>query len=187
MNADLHQSPGRTCTPSLLLRFYYRLADARIVVLALLATIALGSIMAHEVDGAMLTALQTSFTPDNARNVIREWGMENIAHFRTVFWLDGYFPVVQAVLLASIIARLSAKRGTPGKVLLALFLTPFLAAASDYMENLFLLNLLEHLDTLPRGIVLALSIASSAKMVLMAVAVLGIVTIVIGRMIRWRT
>lgn len=187
MNADLHQSPGRTGVPSLLLRLYYQLADARVVMLALLATIVLGSIMAHEVDGAMLTALQTSFTPGNARNVILEWGMENIAHFRTVFWLDGYFPVVQAVLLASIIARLSAKRGTPGKVLLALFLTPFLAAASDYMENLFLLNLLEHLDTLPRGIVLALSIASSVKMALMAVAVLGIVTIVIDRMIGRRT
>ena len=143
--------------------------------------------MAHEVDGAMLTAFQTSFTPDNARRVIREWGMENIAHFRTVFWLDGFFPFVQALFLSSIIARLTAKRGVPEKLLLALFLTPFLAAGSDYTENLFLLNLLEHLDTLPRGIILALSIASSAKMVLMAVAVLGIVAIVIDRMIRWRT
>ena len=42
MNAGLHQSPGRTGAPSLLLRLYYRLADAWIVMLALLATIARG-------------------------------------------------------------------------------------------------------------------------------------------------
>lgn len=187
MNADFHQSPTRTGAHNLLLHLYYRLADARIVTLALLATIALGSVMAHEVDGAMLTALQTSFTPDNARNVIREWGMENIAHFRSVFWLDGFFPVVQALFLSSTIARLTAKRGTPGKVLLGLFSTPFLAGASDYAENLFLLSLLEHLDTLPRGIVLAVSIASSVKMVLIAVSVLGIVIILLSKMIRRQT
>ena len=184
MNTKPHPLPPETGDSDLLLRFYHRLADTRIVVVALLSTIALGGIMVHEVDGGMLTAFQTSFTPENARNIMREWGMENIAHFRTVFWLDDFFPAVQALFLSSTIARLTVKRGDPGKILLALFLTPFLAAAFDYMENMLLLNLLEHLDTLPSGIVLALSIASTAKMVLITVAMLGIVTLVIDMTIR---
>lgn len=140
MNIETHQLTHKTGISSLLLSLYRRLADTRIVVPALLSTIALGSIMAYEVDGSMLTAFQTSFTPDNARNIMREWGMENIAHFRRVFWLDDFFPAVQAIFLSSLIARLTVKRGDPGKILLALFLTPFLAAACDYMENYFYLT-----------------------------------------------
>ena len=109
--------------------------------------------------------------------------MENIAHFRRVFWLDDFFPAVQAIFLSSLIARLTVKRGDPGKILLALFLTPFLAAACDYMENFFLSNLLDHLETLPGKIILALSIASTAKMVFIAVSMLGVVTIVIDKMV----
>ena len=74
MNIETHQLTHKTGISSLLLSLYRRLADTRIVVPALLSTIALGSIMAYEVDGSMLTAFQTSFTPDNARNIMREWG-----------------------------------------------------------------------------------------------------------------
>ena len=169
---------------NLLIRFYHQLADTRIVVVALLSTIVLGSIMVHEVDGSMLTTFQTSFTPGNARRIIKEWGMENIRHFCTVFWLDAIFPAVQALFLSSLIARLTAKRSYPPKILLALFLTPILGAAFDYTENIFLLILLEHLDTMPSEIVFALSVASTTKMVFYAVAMLGGVILFVDKIIR---
>jgi hypothetical protein len=184
LNTEPHLLPTKPGNSNLLLRLYYRLADTRIVVVSLLSSIALGGIMAHEVDGGMLTAFQTSFTPDNARIIMREWGMENIEHFRTVFWLDAFFPTIQALFLSSTIARLTAIRGDPGRISLSLFSTPFLAAALDYLENLLLLNLLEHLDTLPSGLILALSIVSTTKMLFIAIAMLAVITLVIGMMNR---
>lgn len=169
---------------SFLVWWHERLADLRIALVAGLVVTVLVAIMTRNVDSAMVTSFQTAFTKEAADAVVQRWGTERFAAFKAVMWLDFVFPTAYAVLLVGLIARFSARAGAVRGRDLALFVLPFGAALADHVENLLLLDLLADLHRLSPATVLLASLASTLKMVLLAIAVLAALWLAIARGVR---
>jgi len=151
---------------------YRRMADTRVVVGALAIGLILAGIMMQTVDGSMVNAFQTSFTREAAEDVLRRWGAENVARFRDIMWLDFIFPAAHAVFFASLIARTTIRAGEhPTGLHLLLFATPLAAGAFDYVENVLVIYLLAHPDSMPASVIFAASVASSVKIALTILSV----------------
>lgn len=167
-------------------RLYRTLTDSRITLIAAVAAAVLLALLwalAGTSGGGMsVIGLQLAFTPENFLAVVEGWGAAGVAQFQQTIWLDYLFPVAYAVLLASLLARLTFRPDRPpDRVRLALFTLPFVAALCDYLENALHLILLADPPVFPAGTVLLASVVAAIKWVLIGLSAAVIVLLLVRR------
>lgn len=167
-------------------RLYHALTDPRITWIAAVAAavllVLLWALAGASGGGMSVIGLQLAFTPENFLAVVEGWGAAGVAQFQQTIWLDYLFPVAYAVLLASLLARLTAwPDRPPDRARLILFALPFVAALCDYLENALHLILLSDPPVFPAGTVLLASVVAAIKWVLIGLSAVVIVLLLIRR------
>jgi len=145
--------------------------------------------------------LQRSHRVDQFVAVLERWSAANpkavgIMKRENILKLDSSFPAIYGVTLAFLYAWTTGHR-TPTRLDTWLFVAPLLAAAFDYVENIFELYALEGIETLSNvtyakdhGLfdaraILIQSISAHIKYVLLAVSIVGVAIAAAARVIRF--
>jgi MFS family permease len=94
--------------------------------------------------------VRPAYSPDTLFQLLERYGAPGRRSFRTMLLADMLFPAIYAATLYVLGDLLNA--ASPGGSLLASLgrCAGIAAAAFDYLENLFLLHVLRHLDSRPR-------------------------------------
>ena len=95
----------------------------------------------RRLSGEMPPDLRFGYRPDDAYRLIERYGQRGRAHWRRLLLLDLVFPAVYAALFTLLLSRW-ADWVHAGPLWRAAAAVPLLAAASDYAENVLLLEVL---------------------------------------------
>ncbi|MBC7260834.1 MAG: hypothetical protein H5T63_02375, partial [Chloroflexi bacterium] len=151
-------------------RLYLKMARASVVGLMLLLTI-LAFVAFAYFDQARppgtpgVVALQLAFSAEAFQSIVKQWGESGVQAYRvSTLYVDSWFPLVYASLLASLIALLTHKLGRVlDKATLLFFTLPFVATLLDWVENALHLILLRNPDHFSPMLVLIASLAAAIK------------------------
>ncbi len=129
-----------------------------------------------------IIALELTFSQERFATIVQTWvdnkGIGAVKAVRNItIQTDFIFPIVYAIAFTGAFAW-AARRSEPdpGKRTLWLFALPFIAALSDYVENIFLIFALnsvkavEDISDIPAGLVMGASLAAAVKFLLLIIA-----------------
>nr|MBC7245307.1 hypothetical protein [Chloroflexota bacterium] len=158
---------------------YQKMARASVVGLALVLTV-LAFVAFAYFDQARpsgtpgVVALQLAFSAGTFQSIINQWGALGVQAYRvSTLYVDSWFPIVYALLLASLIAFLTHKAGKAArKFHLLLMVLPFVAMLLDWLENALHLILLRDLNRLSPLPILIASLAAAIKWGIIAFSLL---------------
>ncbi len=162
-------------------RLYAKMARASVVGLALVLTV-LAFVAFAYFDRARpsgtpgVVALQLAFSAEAFQSILNQWSAAGMrAYWMSTLYVDSWFPIMYASLLASLIALLTHK---PGKAVskshLLLFALPFVAMLLDWVENGLHLILLRDSSHLSAALILIASFAAAIKWGIIAFSMLAI-------------
>lgn len=120
-----------------------------------------------------------------ALGVLEAWGPEGIAQFKKHYRLDFIHPFLYAGLLYLLIKRFSLGLLGRGRDCWLLIL-PWVAAASDGVENLLQLQVLRLMAAAPEPLVFASGSFARTKWALAGLCVLIVASGIVATLLRWR-
>ncbi|MEM4724243.1 MAG: hypothetical protein QXP01_04465 [Candidatus Hadarchaeum sp.] len=123
-----------------------------------------------------VVALQLAFSAEGFQSILNQWGAPVVQAYRaSTLYVDSWFPVVYALLFASLIALLTHKPGKAvSKAYLLLFALPFVAILLDWVENGLHLILLRDPSHLSATLILIASLAAAVKWGIIAFSILAV-------------
>ena len=113
--------------------------------------------------GQMSPDLRFAYGPEATYRLLDIYGAAGVAHWRRMLYLDMVFPGVYAALCALLAADWAHWVGSSPAWRWAAICAPILAGASDYIENLLLLGVLNALPRRRPGAVVGASLFTSLK------------------------
>ncbi|MGC8786355.1 MAG: hypothetical protein ACP5Q1_02900 [Anaerolineae bacterium] len=150
-------------------RLYLKMAHASVVGLTLLLTVLAFVAFAYFDQArppgtAGVVALQLAFSAEAFQSIVKQWGASGVQAYRvSTLYVDSWFPIVYASLLASLIALLTHKLGKAFDKVTLFFTLPFVATLLDWVENALHLILLRNPDRFSPMLVLVASLAAAIK------------------------
>lgn len=172
-------------------RLYRKMAHAPVVVLALaltmLAFLAFAYFDRARPSGTPgVVALQLAFSAEAFQSILNQWGAPGVQAYQvSTLYVDSWFPVVYALLLASLIAVLTSRPGQAvSKSHLLLFALPFVAMLLDWLENGLHLILLRDPLYFSPALILTASLAATVKWGIIALSMLAILSFIAQRISR---
>lgn len=134
----------------------------------------------HPLGTASCLRFWLAVKPETVMSVLNAWGPEGIAQFRRHYQLDFIHPLLYGALLYLLMLRFCT--GLPAAGLLRKL--PWLASASDLIENLLQLRVLAQAPTLDALTVFASGSFARAKWTLALVCVLIVVAGIVQTLLR---
>ncbi len=129
-----------------------------------------------------VVALQLAFTPSRMEAVLNAWGASGRQAYLLSLLPDFFYPLAYAGAIGAWIALLTAIPGrAPSFWVLLLFTLPFVAAAMDYVENLFHLWMFALTDSLSPSLIFLASLAAAVKWGLVGISLLSLPPLLLRR------
>lgn len=131
-------------------------------------------------NGVGVLDLEPGYTPDQGYEILMKLGPEGRAFYRQIMLFDLIFPVTYMLFFASLILFLFSK-WLPGKpALYKLSLLPIAAGIADYVENIFILIMLNSYPAKLNAIIVAANIFTLTKLILISLSILLVDSALLG-------
>jgi hypothetical protein len=124
--------------------------------------------------GELQVDLRPGYTPDTLYRLLQLYGSDGIRSFRRMLFADMIFPLVYASLLLLLADLAVQAHPTLPRVASVLRVAAIAAAAVDYLENLFLLQVVHHLPRHHRVAARAAGLSTSLKTISLVTAVIAL-------------